>query len=90
MKSIKTFLLLIGILLLTMQSFAAQYIVSFKSKGMSFHESSYYFSQNSINKKNKRNIAFDELDLPVNEDYINSIKSLNIQILAKSKWLNCV
>lgn len=90
MKSIKTFILLFGILLLTKQSFAAQYIVSFKSKGMSFHESSYYLSQNSINKKNKRKIVFDELDLPVNEDYINSIKSLNIQILAKSKWLNCV
>ena len=48
-------------------------------------------SERAIQKKNRFNIAIDERDVPVNEDYIAQLKLQNgITIKAKSKWFNCV
>lgn len=48
-------------------------------------------SEKAIQRKNLRGTPIDERDVPVNEDYITSIKSQDgISVKAKSKWLNCV
>lgn len=48
-------------------------------------------TQEAIDRKNLHNIAIDEKDVPVNENYITQIKSVTgITVLAKSKWFNCV
>jgi len=48
-------------------------------------------TQDALDRKNLHNTPIDERDVPVNEDYISTIKSqTGIQVLAKSKWFNCV
>tara|TARA_R100001369_G_scaffold90306_1_gene129125 strand:+ start:12074 stop:13702 length:1629 start_codon:yes stop_codon:yes gene_type:complete len=48
-------------------------------------------SERAIQKKNRFNIAIDQRDVPVNEDYIAQLKLQNgITVKAKSKWFNCV
>ena len=48
-------------------------------------------SERAIQKKSRFNIAIDESDVPVNEDYIAQLKLQNgIAVKAKSKWFNCV
>lgn len=48
-------------------------------------------TQEAIDRKNLHNTPVDERDVPVNESYIATVKAQNgIQVLAKSKWFNCV
>ncbi|MGB3775984.1 MAG: S8 family serine peptidase [Leeuwenhoekiella sp.] len=48
-------------------------------------------SQNAIDRKTKYNTDIDLRDVPVNEEYIERIKSLEaVEILSKSKWLNSI
>ena len=48
-------------------------------------------TQRALDRKQRYNIAVDARDVPVNEDYIATIKSQNtVTIRAKSKWLNCI
>ncbi len=48
-------------------------------------------SQRSIDRRNTQNIAIDTKDVPVDQYYYTQIKnSANIEVLAKSKWMNSV
>lgn len=48
-------------------------------------------SQRAITRKNLHNIAIDARDVPVNENYITTLKNqTGIVVKAKSKWFNCV
>ena len=48
-------------------------------------------TQRAVNRKALQNIAIDERDVPVNENYINTLKLQNgIDVMAKSKWFNAV
>jgi len=48
-------------------------------------------TQEAIDRKKLHQIAIDEKDVPVNENYISQLKNTNgIEVLAKSKWFNCV
>jgi hypothetical protein len=48
-------------------------------------------SERAIQKKNRFNIAIDERDVPVKEEYISLLKlQSGITVKAKSKWFNCV
>ena len=48
-------------------------------------------TQKAIDRKNDHNIAIDERDVPVNEDYISQLKNATgITVMAKSKWFNAV
>lgn len=48
-------------------------------------------TQRALNRKATQNIAIDERDVPVNENYINALKQQNgIDVMAKSKWFNAV
>ena len=48
-------------------------------------------SPKSIQKKTNKGITIDSRDVPINEDYVNTIKFQDeILVLAKSKWFNCL
>jgi len=47
-----------------------------------------FLSKRAIDRRTKYNIAINKNDLPVNPSYIDSIKSLGVQVYYSSKWLN--
>ncbi len=49
-----------------------------------------FLSQKSINRRINQKINIIENDLPVSNEYIDSLKSLGLNVLTKSKWLNNV
>jgi subtilisin family serine protease len=49
-----------------------------------------FLSERAIQRRNKSNIAIAMNDLPVSKQYIDSIKSLGLNIHNTSKWLNAV
>lgn len=70
-----------------------KYWIGFSDKNNSKYSMSRpeeFLSQKAIDRRNKHNIAITHYDLPVNQNYIDSVKALGFQILAVSKWLNGV
>ncbi len=49
-----------------------------------------FLSQESIDRRTNQNIDITENDLPVSYEYIDSIKSLGLNVLTKSKWFNSI
>ena len=49
-----------------------------------------FLSQRAIQRRIKQNIAISESDLPVSPYYTDSLKSLGLRIINKSKWFNSV
>jgi len=47
-----------------------------------------YLSERAIQRRIRQNIAFDSLDLPVNQNYIDEVKSVGAMFIHSSKWLN--
>lgn len=48
-------------------------------------------TQRALDRKQRHNITIDERDVPVNENYITQIKSIEgLTVFAKSKWFNCI
>ncbi|MFA9190052.1 S8 family serine peptidase [Flavobacterium sp. FZUC8N2.13] len=48
-------------------------------------------SQRALDRRNTQNIALDFKDVPINQEYIDSISSVSgIKVMAKSKWLNAI
>lgn len=47
-----------------------------------------YISEQAIVRRAAQNIPIDSLDLPVNKNYIDSVLTLNVELVHKSKWLN--
>jgi hypothetical protein len=90
--------LIIVILLLTStivdgQWIASKFRVSFKDKNnspYSLSNPSQYLSQRAIERRTKYNIPLKMNDIPVNQRYVDSIKSTGVTILNKSKWFNSV
>ena len=71
----------------------AKYWVQFKDKAnskYSIERPSEFLSPAAIALREKNNIAIDELDLPVNDNYIKEVMALdhNMRLFTRSKWLN--
>jgi len=67
------------------------YLIQFKDKNNSMfkvNNPSAFLSEKSIKKKQKYNIPITLQDLPVNKSYVDSLKSLGLEIYAVSKWYN--
>jgi len=47
-----------------------------------------YLSERAIERRKNQNISIDSLDLPVNQNYIDSVLSLGVEFVHASKWLN--
>ncbi len=71
-----------------------RYLVRFTDKNntpYSLQRPSEFLSEKAITRRSKHQIPFDSLDLPVNPQYIESVRSIaNVSILNTSKWLNSI
>jgi hypothetical protein len=47
-----------------------------------------YLSERAIQRRINQNIAVDSLDLPVKQTYIDSVLTLEVELVHASKWLN--
>lgn len=48
-------------------------------------------TQKSIDRRTHHNIAIDVTDVPIHQPYVDAVNNVNnIQVLAHSKWFNCV
>lgn len=80
--------MLVGIPALYAQNY---YWIGFTNKNnteYSLDNPAEYLSERSIQRRIKQNIPIDSLDLPVNQNYIDSVLSVNVQFVHASKWLN--
>ncbi|WP_172829254.1 S8 family peptidase [Mucilaginibacter mallensis] len=60
------------------------------TSGFSISNPSQFLSAKAIARRQKRNIAIDDKDLPISADYIKAIQKVGGVIVAKSKWLGTV
>ncbi len=69
------------------------YLVNFTDKDnspYSLEHPEQYLTKRAIDRRIKYNITYDETDLPVNQNYIDSLKALGLEIINVSKWFNSV
>ncbi|MBR4267539.1 MAG: S8 family serine peptidase [Bacteroidales bacterium] len=80
------------------QSFAqykvypGKYAVKFTDKNnspYSLERPNEFLTQKSLDRRAKFGIKLNDSDLPVNPQYVDSLKSLGFKIQGTSKWLNC-
>jgi serine protease AprX len=87
-------LLIILLISLVSQAQNLRYTVKFRYKkadGYSLSQPSAFLSEKAIQRRTRQKITIDSTDLPVNRDYLDSLKSLaGVNILRTSKWLNQV
>ncbi|MDR2009067.1 MAG: S8 family peptidase [Bacteroidales bacterium] len=70
-----------------------KYFIEFTDKnntGFSIEHPDKFLTQRALERRHKQNIPVDNLDLPVNNEYIDSLKKLGLEILNISKWFNSV
>jgi serine protease AprX len=96
-KSIVTFLFSLFLLLFNdiacCQVAPGKYWVAFKDKNNSPYSTNRpeeFLSERSILRRTKQHILFNELDIPVNSLYIDSLQKIGLKIINISKWLNGV
>lgn len=86
--------LLFSIALTFAQSENARYWIQFSDKNYSSYSLSRpeeFLSPEAIARRVKQNIALDESDLPVNENYIQEVLGLvDGELVHKSKWFNAI
>ena len=93
---IRIFIFLFYFILLSNSSYAQDeyawiYFTDKKNVNYLINNPNLILSAKSIQKKINKGISIDYRDVPINEDYINTIKIQDeILVLAKSKWFNCI
>ncbi len=73
------------------QGVSSWYLVSFTNKKgtpYTLSNPSQYLSERAIARRQKNSIAIDSSDLPINPAYIDSIKSIGVEVYHQSRWLN--
>nr|WP_321996962.1 S8 family serine peptidase [Draconibacterium orientale] len=89
----KYIILLLGTLWLGVQAIHAQnyFWIGFTDKNNSEYSLDHpemYLSERAIQRRSNQNIAVDSLDLPVKQTYIDSVLTLDVELVHASKWLN--
>ena len=77
--------------LFAQQAGLSKYVLHLSDKGVDSKTQfnpSFYLSEKSIERRLNQFIAFDETDIPVNENYIKTISETGARILARSRWFN--
>lgn len=89
-----TILILIGLQSYSQTGAEKVYAVTFADKGPEAFKSvlspSCYLSEKAIARRLKHNISFDVSDLPVYEPYIRESLTKGVEVLSRSRWLNCI
>ncbi len=47
-----------------------------------------FLSERALQRREKQGISIDEIDLPVNPDYVKKLSDFGVQIVGTSRWLN--
>lgn len=88
---------LILFLFITFSSYAQvapnKYWVQFTDKNnvpFNFGNPTAFLSQRALDRRVSQNIALNNMDLPVDPNYINGVAATGVAVLNKSKWLNGV
>ena len=93
-KSFFSALFLCGIMYSAYAQIAPEkYWVQFTDKNnspYSINNPGEFLSERALERRNKYNIDIDELDIPVNDTYIQGVEQTGAVILNPSKWLNGV
>lgn len=93
----KTILLIVSLIFVT--SIIAQepvsnyYILHFSDKGANMDAGinpSIYLSDKSVERRIKQRIAFDQSDIPVNEQYVSEVSKTGAKIITRSRWFNTI
>lgn len=86
------YFLLIGLLCYAFNSPAQNsYWVNFTDKGnQEIHSgnASEYFTEKALERRKRSNVPFTASDLPVVQSYLDQIRTAEIKVKAKSRWLN--
>ncbi|MEI7979652.1 MAG: hypothetical protein WCI53_12465, partial [Bacteroidota bacterium] len=86
--------IVIGVLLfVSLNSFAQNktYVVYLKTKSALPFNPYQYFDAKNIERKLLANLPlFDERDLPLNNEFVNQIKTEKVNTLVESRWLNAM
>ena len=74
-------------------SLVNRYFIYFSDKSgdnypYNISEPSAFLTQRAIDRRLKQNISPDETDLPVNPDYVNTLRENGIDVFFTSRWLN--
>ncbi|MEY2828337.1 MAG: hypothetical protein RIQ33_195 [Bacteroidota bacterium] len=87
-KMVLIFVLMIG----CHQSNAQVYFIEFSNKksNYSFTNPAAYLSNRAILRRTNQNIKIDSFDLPIVQQYVDSISAKGVKMIGKSKWLNGV
>lgn len=75
------------------QSFLFKYRVTFSDKSNSTYSlsnPSAFLTNKAITRRTNQNILLNELDIPVNSWYIDSVRNLGANIINQSRWFNSV
>ncbi|MCK9204564.1 MAG: S8 family serine peptidase [Bacteroidales bacterium] len=92
MKKIAIILIGMSLSLLSLAQVAPQkYFIEFTDKNdspFSINRPEEFLSPRALERRQNQGILIDQNDIPVNENYINSIKNLGVTILTRSKWFN--
>ncbi|NPA69000.1 MAG: S8 family serine peptidase [Chlorobi bacterium] len=92
--SLFVFLNIINVIILSGQKVAPDtYLIKFKDKANSVYSTDKpleFLSERAMLRRQKYNIPVNEQDIPVNKNYIDSIKNLGFEIYAVTKWMNAV
>ena len=75
---------------LTSWSQDQRFMVFFEDKNSSFSidNPTAFLSQRAVDRRVKQNIAIIEEDLPVNQEYLQTLKELEVTVWYPTKWLN--
>ena len=75
------------------QIYPDKYLVEFTDKNnspYSIQNPAAYLSPRAIDRRERYGIPIDELDLPVNPQYLQAVADVGVQIINPTKWLNAV
>ena len=93
----KLILILVSVLLFTslyaQESGLKFYVLHFTDKGTNTDASispSAYLSDKAVLRRLKHHIAFDQSDIPVNDQFVNEVAKSGARILTRSRWFNTV
>ena len=88
----KKFLFPILFILFSTSLFAQKYAVYFTDKNntpFSIENPEQFLSERSLERRARHNVNVTEQDLPVNPQYVQTLKTMGAKVPFTSKWLNC-
>lgn len=75
------------------QIYPDKYLIEFTDKNnspFSIQNPSEFLSQRAIERRERYGIPIDEVDLPVNPQYLQAVANIGVQPINTTKWLNAV